>query len=217
MQYIPKRIITIWINDKPIASAVQDRIIRHNIEGFEHKVVTLDNCYKESQYVRDCLSRSDVNGWVKAADYLRMYYLYELGGIYLDIDIAVLKPFDDEILSSHLFAGREENGFISNAVVGVERHHPLVKACMAAMESLDGSDDMVFENGMELWTRKLDDYGVFREAPHENGIFYKTSDPSLYKIYPSEFFFPYNHQTGVTEITGNSYTLHEFDKSWINK
>jgi mannosyltransferase OCH1-like enzyme len=213
--HIPKRILTIWLNANKITSKIQSRIDTHKLDGFEHKVITLDNCYRGSKYVRDCLARCDEIGWVKAADYLRLYYLYEEGGIYLDIDSKVLKPFGLELLSSRLFACREDNGFIANGIIGVEPHHPVVKACLDKMEAFNGSDDKVFEYGMNIWTVELDNFGVFRQPPNENGTLTPIEDPTLYRIYPQEYFLPYNHQTGKTNITANSYTFHEYDKSWL--
>src|SRR5574344_1400117 len=39
-----------------------------------------------------------------AADYIRCYALYNYGGIYLDMDVEVIKPFDD-LLSKKYFLG----------------------------------------------------------------------------------------------------------------
>ena len=62
--------------------------------------------------------RFDVNSvpWVReaveqkkyafAADYIRHYALYHEGGIYLDTDVEVLKPFDD-LLDAEMFAAIE--------------------------------------------------------------------------------------------------------------
>ena len=40
------------------------------------------------------------------ADYMRFYALYHEGGIYLDIDMLLIKPLDD-FLKDGLFIGRE--------------------------------------------------------------------------------------------------------------
>ena len=44
--------------------------------------------------------------WAFAADYIRLYALYNYGGIYLDSDVEVLKSFDD-LLELPYFFGRE--------------------------------------------------------------------------------------------------------------
>ena len=37
--------------------------------------------------------------WAFAADYVRLYALYNYGGIYLDCDVEVLKSFDELLVS----------------------------------------------------------------------------------------------------------------------
>ena len=44
-----------------------------------------------------------------AADYIRHYALYTEGGIYLDTDIEIRKPFDELLTASRLFAVVEVN------------------------------------------------------------------------------------------------------------
>lgn len=209
---IPKKIFTIWLNDKPIPKEIEECIETQKLDGFEHRLITLDNCYKDSKYIKDCLSRNDVIGWVKASDYLRLYYLYNEGGIYLDADTKVLKPFGLELLSCHLFACQEDNGFVANGIIGVELHHPLIKECLDVMDTLDGTNNSVFQNGMEIWNRELDKFGNGKWT--KDRLLHLINDPKQICIYPQEYFLPYNHETGVTNITENSYTTHRYLKSW---
>ena len=48
--------------------------------------------------------------WAFAADYIRMWALYTEGGIYLDSDVRVLKPFDD-MLGHNFFSSMEKRNF----------------------------------------------------------------------------------------------------------
>ena len=63
-----------------------------------------------------------------AADYIRVYALYKYGGIYLDMDVEVLKTFDG-FLNRREFLCRENSasGYPEVAVLGVEPHCPWVK------------------------------------------------------------------------------------------
>lgn len=199
-EHIPKKIFTIWLNSNPVLSSeVQDCIDSQKIEGYEHQLITLDNCF-HNKYIDECLSRGDVKGWVKAADYLRIHELYLHGGIFLDADTKVLKPFDD-LLGNRMFVCKEDNGFIANGIIGAVPFHPALKAYLDKADTLDGKDNKVFENGMEIWTP----------------IAYEASAKKEATIYSQEYFLPYNHQTGITNITENSYTTHLYLKSWKDK
>jgi mannosyltransferase OCH1-like enzyme len=192
---IPRRIFSIWLSDKPGPGPdlVEQCLQTHRLPGYQWRRINLANCDKSSDYVRDCLERKL---WVKAADYLRVLYLYREGGIYLDADMRVLKPFDD-LLAYRAFAGREDNGFVANSVIGAQAGHPALLRYLQHVDLHCTADDgKVFEDGMEVWTN----------------IAY--SDPSI-AILPPEVFFPYNHQTGKTLQTEATLTFHHFMKSWV--
>ncbi len=191
---IPRRVFSIWLNDNPeIPNLVRKCQESLSKTGYEIKFITLENCDRTSKYVRDAL---EAKKWVKAADYLRIYYLYKEGGVYLDSDMEVLKSFDP-LLENDFFVCKEENGFIANSVIGSVKHHPVLEACLYRMDKLDGSDDKVFEYGMEIFTQEA----------------FASKEPV--RILSSDYFFPFNHQTKVTKVTENTVAYHHFLKSWI--
>lgn len=197
---MPKTIFTIWLNEElGLPENVKECIKSlDNLKGYKSRVIGLDNCY-HNKYIDECLSRHDVKGWVKAADYLRAWYIYNEGGIFLDADTIILegKNFDN-FLGDSLFACREDNGFIANGIFGALPGHPALKEFLDKVDTLDGTSDKVFENGMEIWTE----------------IIYRYVENGEAKIYPQEYFLPYNHQTGETNITENTITNHLYNKSW---
>lgn len=189
---IPKKIFTIWLGEEA-PEWIRKCMASHALDGYEHRLITLENCFKESRYVKECLN---AHKWVKAVDYLRMHYLYTEGGIYLDADVEVLKPFDD-LLDQPMFVGEEENGFVSNAIVGAEAGHPILADFLGKVDrNFIGSGDLIFQPGMFLWTE------IVR---YSEGV----------KIYPPDYFLPYNHHKDELNVTANSYTIHHFSKSWV--
>jgi len=191
---IPKRIFTIWLGERA-PQWIADCISTHNVPGYEHRLVTLANCFNGTRYIQECIAAEK---WAKAADYLRLYYLHKEGGIYLDADTEVIKPFDD-LLDQPMFVGKEENEFVSNAIIGSVAGHPILADCLGKMErNFIGGGDLVFQPGMYLWTE------VVRYSPDV-------------RIYPPEYFLPYNHHNGEVNITINTYTVHHFSKSWLKE
>ncbi len=82
--------------------------------------------------------------WAYATDFIRLWILYNYGGIYMDLDVMVYKPFD-VFLSHRGFSCIELNPYflyktISNkekkgcgieaAVIGCEKKHPWIKDMM---------------------------------------------------------------------------------------
>lgn len=196
---IPKRIITIWLSDNPVyPELIEKCIATHTIPGYEHHLYTLQNCDKPP-YVAECIK---FGKWAKAADYLRMWYLHHDGGIYLDADVEVLKPFDD-LLEQPMFVGAEENGFVSNAIVGAVPGHPLIEEYLKIVDdNFKPAGSLIFQPGMFLWTELTR---------------YRHNTADDIRIYPPEYFLPYNHHMDRLQVTPNSYTIHHFSRSWVDK
>jgi hypothetical protein len=195
---IPRIIWTIWLNDNPeIPELAQECIATQKLQGYEHRFITLENCYNGHQYIQDALR---VKKWVKACDFLRMHYLYTEGGIYLDADTKVLKPFDD-MLHNRLFCGVEANGYYATGVVGAEPFHPLVGLYLHRIgTNFKGDGDMIFEPGIRAWSDL-----IFIADRQELGL----------KVYDRDYFYPYYHGDGTTVMTENTHTYHFYMKSWV--
>ena len=209
---IPPRIYTIWLNEnKKLPPLVEMCVGSHKLDGYEHKMITLDNCFKDSEYIQQCLNSKAPGKWSKASDYLRMYYLYNEGGIYLDADVQIVpnKNFT-HLLKYRGFAAREYNGFVGTAVIGFEAKHPFLKEWINAVEhNFRGDDNKCFESSVELLSR-----GCY-ERNWTNDPKWQWDDDGL-EVFDPDYFYPYNHQDGSLNMTDRTITFHYFMKSWGN-
>jgi mannosyltransferase OCH1-like enzyme len=137
-----------------------------------------------------------------AADYIKFYSIFNYGGIYLDSDIEVLKPFDN-LLNTNVLLAYENNKTkeIEGGVFGAEKYSSFIKRCLDYYEDRqfikpDGTYD----------TRILPQ--IMREIA-ENSSEHIT-------IYPSEYFTANNWKTGIIKKTGNTYSIHHFAGSWLS-
>ena len=189
---IPKIIYSIWLSeDGSMPELVKRCIASQQIEGYEHHIIDLHNCYR-NKYIQDAI---DAKQWGKACDYLRCWYLIETGGIYMDADVEVLpgKNFD-HLLNEQIFAGIENNGFVNTAVLGAKKGSQLLIDHLAEVEEkFTGNDGKYFESSIKLITPRL-----LKEAT----------------VLPPETFYPYDHQRGTVDIKDYSITYHYFMKSW---
>ena len=80
--------------------------------------------------------------WAFVSDYVRLYALYEHGGIYLDTDMEVLKPIDI-FLSHGAFSGFESARYIFTGIMGAVKNHPWIKELLHYYEDRS----FVSENG----------------------------------------------------------------------
>jgi hypothetical protein len=190
---IPKNIYTIWLSDKEERPELVEKCIKtHDIPGYKHTLITLNNCY-HNEYIDAAIKAKQ---WGKACDYLRIHYLIEEGGIYLDADVKMLprKNFDS-LLTSTVFAARENNGFINTAVIGAQKGSQVLKDHLQeVVTKFKGDDGLFFESSIEIFTPRIE-----------------KSDAL---ILPSEYFYPYDHQKDIVNITDKSICYHHFMKSW---
>lgn len=143
-------------------------------------------------------------------DYIRLYALYNEGGIYMDTDVEVLKSLDN-LLTLPAFSGYESNkhsnfptGLMASAAGGI-----WVK------EQLDYYTDRHFllpDGNLDMTTNTI----TISRIMKENG-FELTGDYQVYKnnmhCFPSDYFCPLT-STRVLKLTKNSYCIHHFAGSW---
>lgn len=142
------------------------------------------------------------NQWAFMSDYVRLYVLYQYGGIYLDTDIEIVKDFES-LLSSRCFIGEEAPGKYNNAVMGAEKNHIFVEKCMKYMED-------AFLKGHILYSPEV----VTTVA---------NANRNDVEIFPSSFFYPYNpyrkgslSQLMFRDIKSETYAIHHWSNSWKN-
>ena len=79
-------------------------------------------------FTRDALAAKK---WAFVSDYIRLYALYNYGGVYLDMDVVAFDKIDD-LLGNRFFSGLEMRDkehtaiFLEAAIMGSEKGHPFI-------------------------------------------------------------------------------------------
>jgi len=136
---IPKIIHYTWFSKDPYPTIVQQCISTWQKYMPDYQFILWDaERIKEisSQWVEECLREKK---YAYAADYVRLYAIYNYGGIYLDTDFEVFQSFDN-LLTSACFIGRESvpyvllerqvNVLLTSHCFGAEVGHPFIKICL---------------------------------------------------------------------------------------
>jgi hypothetical protein len=153
----------------------------------------------------------DAKMYACASDYIRFFAVYNHGGIYLDMDMEVIKPFD-ELLNDELMLAYEnhisEN--LEAGCFGAVKGHAYIKKCMEYYEINNFFAIGDKEKIMGMDTAERHDYIMPVIAPElmKNTLEYFRDKG--YGIYPREYFTAKNIMTGVIEQTKNTYTVHHF-------
>ena len=139
-------------------------------------------------------------------DYMRLYVLYNYGGIYLDADQMVTKSLDP-FLDNKMFVGMINPGEIGWGLVGAEKGNPTIKALLDKMENKhyikrDGSLNIC--NSIYATTAGVKE--IYDFSPDVN-LLQKFDGLT---IYPKMYFYPVDefHPTEDTHAIHLGMTSH---------
>lgn len=141
-------------------------------------------------------------------DYVRLYAMYTVGGIYMDTDVMVLKSLD-EYLGHEAFSGFETKTKISTGIMAS------VKGQRVVGELLKHYDDIPFINkdGTLNLTTNVETITnmMLQKGFVPNGQFQIIDN---FAIYPQNVFCPDHKKLNDTVYMANAATVHYFAGSW---
>lgn len=151
------------------------------------------------------------------ADYFRCYALFHYGGIYLDSDVEMVRPFDD-LLDLPYFIGQEfPHGHVSPeaAVVGSE------KGWFFMDEMLKYYDQRHFvtkDGAMNtlplpvLFNRCIMSHFECHLIDSRDEF---INDSQIINLFGPSFFSPKDFMTGEIHVIPKTYSIHHFSGSWL--
>ena len=146
--------------------------------------------------------------WAFLSDYIRLEIVLKYGGVYLDTDVEIVKSIDS-LLENKAFLGFENDEFVATGLgFGAEPNNKIVKKMIQEYdELLDGTKGVI--GCPRLNTRALVKQGLV-----QNGKKQIVGDAL---ILPADYLNPYDDPTGRLNKTENTYSIHWYGKSWIDK
>ena len=151
--------------------------------------------------------------WAFVSDYVRIYALYEQGGIYFDTDMKVIKDVS-KIVDKEMFLGYEDTGYVGTAVIGVkEKHNKYIKEILDFYNKIDHFNVELIYNYANpvIITRMINQYDSYE---NEDGI--RIFDNNIY-VYPRDYFFPLSYNYSERVFTQNTCMVHLFNATWTDR
>lgn len=214
---IPKIIHYCWLSNDPVPQKMQAYM-----ETW-HKVLP------DYEFIKWDFTRFDKSSsiWVSeafdnkkyafAADYIRMYALYTMGGIYMDMDVEVLKSFDDLLDQSYFLCNERDSKWPEVATFGVEKGCEWVRLILEYYKDRhfilrDGSFDML---PLPLLTKKvLESHGYRIISIRKKEKQQTSAEQKVIYLYPYQLFSPKSYVTSKVEVSEDTYSIHQFAGSW---
>ena len=222
---IPKVIHYCWFGNNKL-SKEETKCINSWKNFFpDYKIIEWNESNFDINCCRYVKEADEAKKWAFVTDYARYKILYENGGIYFDTDVEVIKNFDN-ILKNGPFMGCENKPFVfinntktynkckvaSGLGCAADPHMDIYKELLDDYEkdafiNDDGSYNLL--TVVDRTTNILREHGLNDNDYVQNicGI----------NIYPSEYFCPMDMNTGKIDITDNTYSIHKYRSSWVDK
>ncbi len=210
---IPKKIHYCWVGGNPLPDSAKKCIRSWKKYCPDYEIIEWNESnydFTQAPYMKEAY---EAKKWGFVPDYARLDIIYKYGGIYLDVDVEIVKSFDP-LLNYKAFLGFESVGFVNMGHgFGAESGNPVIRALLNSYLKLqfvksDGSFDLT--PSPQLNTKTL----VEECGLKPDGTYQELCD---YTVFPIEYFCPKSFVDGVIRKTKNTYSIHHFEASWYSE
>lgn len=202
MEKIPRIAYYIWIGkkEKPEIFKKCYASWKKYLKDFKIIELTEDNIdfdrYMKNKFFNECYQKGL---YAYCSDYIRADILYKTGGVYLDIDMEILRPIDD-LLKYDFFIGFENKKYLGVGLYGTKEKNIILK------DLLTFYNTQIYSKG--LWTIPK----ILTSIIEEKGYFNLENTIYLEK----RLFYPFdaNEKFNDNCIKKDTYAIHWWNASW---
>lgn len=209
---IPKKIHYCWFGNGPKGKKELKCIESWKKFCPEYEIIEWNESNVDLDMMPFVREAYDAKKYAFVSDVVRLWAIYNNGGIYFDTDVEIIKSFND-LLSYSGFSGFETPEYVASGLcIASEKNNQIIKEMFDHYKHLhfinnDGSLNYI--NCPRINTEILINHGLKR-----NGQFQIIDN---FAIFPIDYFNPYDDHTGKLNITQNTYSIHWYSKSWLDK
>lgn len=206
---IPKIIHYCWFGGKPKNDLAQNcirswkkfcpdwKLQEWNEDNFDVSAAPL--------YVRQAY---EAGRWAFVTDYVRLVGLVEMGGVYMDTDVEVIKPLE-KYLHHQAFAGFERIDRVQTGLLACEKGFPLFREFLAHYDTAtflkaDGTHDVT--TNVEVLTALCVSHGLRLDGSRQ--------EAAGLTVYPKDVFCPVDFDTRKLKKSRRTAVVHWFSGSW---
>ena len=211
---IPKIIHYCWLSGEAFPENIQRCFDSWSTELKDYEIWLWDTSRFDIDSLLWTSEAFKARKYAFAADYIRLYALYNYGGIYLDSDVLVYKCFDD-LLELPYFLGEDYVHCFEPAIIGAMKGCPWIKRVMDIYYDRhfvrdDGSYD--FYGLPRVFHDRLVDKYTFHLVSSKEDFINRDDSISIF----SYDFFNSRDYCGPRRFP-NSYCTHYYIGSWMDK
>ncbi len=215
---IPKIIHYCWFGKKAKPKLVRDCIAswKKHFNGYTIIEWNEANYDSEHQFFRSAMERKI---WAFASDFARLDILQKYGGIYLDTDFLVIKPFTD-LLINKVNIGAESTEYVNGAFIATCKNHLYISDCLSYYNEVlvsSTEDQFLLQITIPAIMTK-----ILLDKYLNKTRFDKIIDENEIRILPTEYLYPlpylerHNLNNYRNYLTDSSVAVHLYSASWKN-
>ena len=207
---IPKLIHAIWFSGDPMPELYlrcleswKEYAPDYEIKIWNMETYKPDGCLFFEQAIEH-------KNWAFASDYARADLLYRYGGIYMDLDVEMLRPIDDLLYNDAYMSFESLDRIECGSGMGSRPGHPIIKEICESYEKRPYlKEDGTWDNSTcpVRYTQVIEKHGLKKD-----GGFQFVEDIT---VYPFEVLTGKSFDTGIIYSSDLSYTVHHHNGSWI--
>lgn len=194
-----EKIHAIWLGERmpPLAHACVDDWAK---QGYSFKIWT-DRDESIREWIHSCAFaeacyKRELFAFV--SDYLRLKVLQQEGGLYLDTDVTIRKNPFDLFEGVSFSAGYETEDFIGTASIYAKKESLILQKAIDFYEKDIWISPLYI--GPQILTHLLIEKGC--------------SEIEACKLYPIDYFYNYQQEPMMFNVSENSHLIHWFQHSW---
>lgn len=217
---IPKIIHYCWLSDNPIPKDMKRYINdwKEKLPDYEFMLWNFQRFdIHSSDWVREAF---DKRKYAFAADYIRLYALYNYGGIYMDMDVEVLKSFNLFLELDTMICFENGRMGLEMATFGVCKGSTWVKKCLEYYEGRhfikeDGSLDMITLPHIIQHRCLKNKYRLIPVSSVNEALVAEKSELNI-PVLASDYFSPKSSfKSDKIMLTENTVSVHHFSGTWL--
>lgn len=214
---IPKTIFFCWFGDVALDALSKTCISsweKHLPDYTIHKIGNKAIDEKENSFISFAVAHKL---WAFVSDYYRIKVLYELGGIYMDTDMMLLKSLNG-LTPLHGFLGAENKQLVNAAIMGFSPQHPLLSQLLNHYSTLNPTSvEEIKQMTIPIIITK-----VIRDTyKFDSGFEAQVSFHNLTILPPATFYpMPFSKQVISSDypmyVKDNTLGVHLWNASWVD-
>ncbi len=205
-----------WFGDSKKSKLIENCINSWKMYCPDYEIIEWNesNCDLTHPFVVHALKDKK---WAFVADYIRLYVLFNEGGIYLDTDMMLVNSLDP-FLKHNCFFGAEEDTIISAGIIGCTKNNKLIFDLLKSYDDLDLNQVFDYNNlAIPIFItskikaiNKIDSIKIDKVVSFDEVV-----------IYPQNFFYPFpnKHKSDIKNYlsyaTKDTVAIHLWNASWV--